>query len=478
MSPSPWQSVLDYVRAQCSDFGIVFLDSVNFEGMEGGIACLSVPDKFRATWLDSHFGAILRKAFANVMGSSFVDYRVRVCAVSPAVPEMKLAPAMPPVVQQAVKPKRAKKNRVLGSPLYARYTFESFVEGACNSIALRACLAVAANPGDKGMNPLLVYGASGLGKTHLLQAVAARLLAERPEMKIVYRQAYDFLRDSVSVVEAAKAKDWNRRDELLEKYRQLYTECDVLLVDDIQLLKNAVRSQEALAKLINTMRNEGKQVILSCDRHPASFKKLAVGETPSRDVNVQQLTGVLLNHLENCVAVGLDQPDLNTRMGVIRQKSENLPFASEDREEICRFLSIPPRANVRLIEGVLNWLDAMHSLNGVDLDLHCVKQLIVSPQNEGATLTLKSISETVAASFNVDMVVLSSKRQDQGASIPRKVAMFLCRELTAETEQAVGKIFNRDYSTVIAAIRSLAEMMERDAGLARRVQDLRYMLET
>lgn len=107
-----------------------------------------------------------------------------------------------------------------------------------------------------------------------------------------------------------------------------------------------------------------------------------------------------------------------------------------------------------------------------------MKQLLVSPQNDGATLTLKNISETVAATFNVDMVVLSSKRQDKGASIPRKVAMFLCRELTSETEIEVGKIFNRDYSTVIAAIKSLVSMMESDEALARRVQDIRYMLET
>jgi chromosomal replication initiator protein len=165
-------------------------------------------------------------------------------------------------------------------------------------------------------------------------------------------------------------------------------------------------------------------------------------------------------------------------MGVIRMKSERLPFANDDREEICRFLSIPPRANFRLIEGLLNWLDAMHCLNGVELNLRCIKQLLVSPQNDGATLTLKCISETVAASFNIDAVVLSSKRQDKGASIPRKIAMFLCRELTTETEQEVGKIFNRDYSTVIAAIRSLIAMMDKDAALARRVRDIRYMLET
>jgi len=469
-------------KGEFNAFGMQFFETIEFEGMNDGIAWLSVPDKFRETWLNSHYGELLREAFASVVGSSFVDYRVRLREMSAPVPEMKLSNSAPDVVKQAVRQaaqvKRTKKKAVLGSPVYAKYTFENFVQGSCNSLAYKACISVVEKPGDRAMNPLLVYGASGLGKTHLLHAVAAKLRSERPELRVVYRQAYDFVRDTMSIIEAGQAKQWDKQAQCKENFRQLYSECDVLLVDDIQLLKSTVYSQKILAKMINGLRNDGKQVILSCDRHPASFKKLAEGEKPSKDATIPQLTSVLLKYLEDCVAVGMEEPDLNTRMDVIRLKSERLPFASDDREEICRFLSIPPRANFRLIEGMLNWLDAMHSLNGVELNLYCIKQLLVSPQNEGATLTLKCISETVAASFNIDTVVLSSKRQDKGASIPRKIAMFLCRELTSETEQEVGKIFNRDYSTVIAAIRSLTDMMDKDEALARRVRDLRYMLET
>ena len=469
-------------KGEFNAFGMQFFETIEFEGMNDGIAWLSVPDKFRETWLNSHYGELLREAFASVVGSSFVDYRVRLREMSAPVPEMKLSNSAPDVVKQAVRQaaqvKRTKKKAVLGSPVYAKYTFENFVQGSCNSLAYKACISVVEKPGDRAMNPLLVYGASGLGKTHLLHAVAAKLRSERPELRVVYRQAYDFVRDTMSIIEAGQAKQWDKQAQCKENFRQLYSECDVLLVDDIQLLKSTVYSQKILAKMINGLRNDGKQVILSCDRHPASFKKLAEGEKPSKDATIPQLTSVLLKYLEDCVAVGMEEPDLNTRMDVIRLKSERLPFASDDREEICRFLSIPPRANFRLIEGMLNWLDAMHSLNGVELNLYCIKQLLVSPQNDGATLTLKCISETVAASFNIDTVVLSSKRQDKGASIPRKIAMFLCRELTSETEQEVGKIFNRDYSTVIAAIRSLTDMMDKDEALARRVRDLRYMLET
>ena len=473
---SPWQSVLECVRKECNDFGMAFFDAVGYEGFFDGYACLTVPDKFRETWLNSHYGDLLRRVFAQVLGSEFKDYRVRLQAPSESVPEMKLDSIPQRIPRRA--PVAVKKPARRKLSLYANYTFETFVEGECNSTALRACEAVVENPGDMGMNPLLIYGASGLGKTHLLQAIAAKLQATRPDFKIVCRAAYDFLRDSVSMAEASYSGKKDLYAELREKFKENYAECDVLLVDDIQLLERAAKSQERLAMLIKILRSQGKQVVLTCDRHPSAFRKLGMGETPSRGAKIPQLSANLLAHLENCVAVGLVEPDLNTRMGVIREKSKDLPFATDEREEICRFLSIPPRANVRLIEGMLNWLRAMHTLNGVELNLTCVKQLLVSPQNDGAKLSLKNISETVAASFRIDPVVLSSKRQDKGASLPRKIAMFLCRELTKESLQEIGKIFNRDYATVIAAIQSLANLMNKDEALERQVQDIRYMLET
>lgn len=472
---SPWQSVLKCARAECNDFGMAILDAVGYEGFFDGYAHLTVPDKFRETWLNSHYGDLLRKSFAKVLGSEFKDYRIRLLAPSEPVPEIKLSANVPPVsrpvkaVQKKVRPRLS---------LYSQYTFENFIEGDCNTTALRACMAVVENPGDMGMNPLLVYGDSGLGKTHLLQAIAAELYVSRPELKIEYRQAYDFLRDFTAIGDALQAGEKSRAEELKQQFVERYTECDVLLIDDIQLLKKGVKTQERLALLIKQLRSEGKQVVLSCDRHPSSFKPLPAGVRPAADSCIPQLSVNLLSHLENCVAVGLAEPDIETRMNLIREKSKDIPFVDRDREEICRFLAIQPKSNVRLIEGSLNWLRAMHCLNGVELDFGCVRQLLSSPkQEETATLSVKNISEAVAASFNTEALVLSSKRQDAKASLPRKVAMFLCRELTTESLQTIGKWFNRDYATVIAAIQSLINQMGKDESLARQVKDIRYMLE-
>ncbi|MBO7413738.1 MAG: ATP-binding protein [Fibrobacter sp.] len=470
LSSSPWLRVLEYVRSKCNEFGLAFLDAVGFEGIQDGYAQLTVPDTFRATWLESHYGDLFRKAFSAVLGSEFVDYTIRLLAPSAAVPEMKL-PA-PALTRPVVKPK-AKPAVVNDLRLYSRFTFENFVEGNCNSTALRACKTVSENPGDASLNPLFIYGASGLGKTHLLQSIAADLVAKRSEMRVTYCHAADFLRDYTAIY-----KNHADSRQLQEKFEQRYVRCDCLLIDDIQWIEQGEKTLEKLFSLVAYLRSHGKQVVISCDRHPSSF---CAGEasSPNRKSAIPHISRTFLSQLESCVAVGLDEPDMTTRLNLIEKKSVHVPFVDRDREEICRFLSVPPRSNVRDIEGLINWLYAMHTLNGVELDFACVKRLMGGNKNGGAAaaLTVRSIADTVAFQFNVDFLALASKRQDAAASVPRKVAMMLCREYTSESLVCIGETFNRDYATVIAALKSLKVQMEKDDSLRRRVEDIRYMLE-
>lgn len=476
---APWESVLEQVRSECNDyFGITIFDAVRFDGFNGGFVDLIVPDELRGNWISTHYGDILRKACASVYGSAFVDFRIRLAAPSASVPEMKLSTPKAPLipVQARVRPKPVKRPKLA---LYASYTFENFVEGDCNSTALRACKAVSENPGDPALNPLFVYGASGLGKTHLLQSIAASMQKTKPEANIVYCHAFDFLRDSTAVAKALKFKTGNVR-ELAAAFQEKYENCDILLLDDVQLLEKGLVSQERLAILIKHLRSVGKQVVLSCDRHPSEFT--GVESKTEIDANskagIPSISSKLLAPLDSCVAVGLEEPDLHTRMLLIQKKSKNIPFVQRDRDEICRFLSIPPRQNVRIIEGLLNLLGAMNQFCQENLDLDAVKRLVApNDSSNHAELTVKGIAETVAFEFGTDLISLMSHRQDAKVSLPRKVAMYLCRELTTESLQNVGAIFNRDYATVIAAIKSLNKQMDMDESLARRVQDIRYLLE-
>ena len=483
---SPWARALALVREECSEFGAAFFDAVGFEGFFEGCVCLTVPDSFRATWLNSHYGALLRKTFTAVYGSDFVDYKVRVLDEKAAQPALQKVSQVSKEVERRIlstiaqaSVAQADRNAEEKLNLYEKYTFDNFVEGECNFTALKACQTIVEHPGDSAMNLLLVYGAPGLGKTHLLQSIAASLQQSRPSLRIVYRQAYDFLRDFVAIGDAAKVKDWGKVNSLKQKFADCYEHCDVLLMDDIQLLKNGLKSQERLSMLIKYMCRMGRQVVLSCDCHPSKFKKLSQGERPEKNSLSHELTADLLNPLENCVAVGLAEPDFNTRMALIRKMSEGIPFVESDREEICRYLAIQPRANVRIIEGLMNWLRAMHVLNNVELNLANVKRMHASSKSGvSSILTVENVMDSVAAEFSIEPRVLCSKRQDAGVSVPRKVAMYLCRELTTESLKNIGEAFHRDYSTVISSINSLVEQISKDESLRRRVEDIRYMLES
>ena len=474
---SVWQQVQDRLREECNDyFGLTILDAVGYEGFFDGRVQLTVPDELRENWIQSHYGDILNKAFSDVLGSEYAGYSIRIAETEKPMLQQRVAPVAPAIPRVAqTRPKKAAPRKKLA--LYAGYTFENFIEGECNFTACEACKSVAENPGDPALNPLFVYGKSGLGKTHLLQAVAAQMQKAKASTRIVYCHAYDFLRDATAMSKALKYKIGNVR-ELAVAFQEKYENCDILLLDDVQLLERGVETQMRLAILIKHLRAAGKQVVLSCDRHPSQFNRLAEGEKPAGHSAIPSLSAKLLAPLESCVAVGIDEPDLSTRMKLIQKKSMNIPFVDKDREEICRFLSIPRRENVRVIEGMLNGLSAMNQFCQENLDLVAVKRLVAPPGSTGLQeLTPKGIAEVVALEFGTDMVALASRRQDAGVSLPRKVAMYLCRELTPESHEKIGKLFNRDYSSVIAAVLSLQKQMEKDESLARRVQDIRYLLE-
>ena len=446
---SVWQLVLDRAHIKCNDYlGLEILDMVGYEGFFDGYAQITVPDEFRRDWVNAHYADVLRTAFSEVLGESFVDFKISIAASEKNVQVMSTpaAPKLPPVRPALARVAAKKRAPRLKLSLYAGYTFENFIEGDCNFTACEACKSVAEKPGDPALNPLFVYGKSGLGKTHLLQSIAGQMLKSNSQIRVVYCHAYEFLRDATAMSKALDAKLGNVR-ELAYAFQEKYENCDVLLLDDVQLLEYGVSTQKRLAILIKHLRAQGKQVVLSCDRHPSQFKPLREGEArPKGHSDIPSISEKLLAPLESCVAVGLDVPDLTTRMKLIQKKSMSIPFVDKDREE--------------------------------NLDLGAVKRLVAAPGTSGVEeLSVKGISETVAMEFGSDLTALASKRQDAGVALPRKVAMCLCREMTNTSLVNIGEFFNRDYSSVIAAIRSLTKQMDKDEDLARKVKDIRYLLE-
>ena len=260
---SPWARAMALVREECSEFGAAFFDAVGFDGFCEGYVCLTVPDSFRETWLNSHYGALLRKTFAFVYGSDFVDYKVRVLNEAPAdaassatavqiskeVERRILASKARASAQQPAKKPKENLN------LYEKYTFDNFVEGECNFTALKACQTIVEHPGDAAMNLLLVYGAPGLGKTHLSTAVAKTVLDAGHD--VLYTTA-------VGMVSAFEAERFGNSMGMTEESNiNRYYEVDLLIIDDLGTEVTNQFTTSALYNVINTRLNLHRPTIIS-----------------------------------------------------------------------------------------------------------------------------------------------------------------------------------------------------------------------
>ena len=210
---SVWQLVLDRAHVECNDYlGLEILDMVGYQGLFDGYAHITVPDEFRRDWVNAHYAGVLRTAFSEVLGDSFVDFKISIAAAEKNAQAMTTPAAskIPPMrASRAAAPKKRPRNKLA---LYAGYTFENFIEGDCNSTACEACKSVAENPGDPALNPLFVYGKSGLGKTHLLQSIAAQIVKTKPDTRVIYCQAFDFVHDATAMYKALKLKTGNVRE--------------------------------------------------------------------------------------------------------------------------------------------------------------------------------------------------------------------------------------------------------------------------
>ena len=240
--------------------------------------------------------------------------------------------------------------------MYSGYTFENFIEGDCNSTACEACKSVAENPGDPALNPLFVYGKSGLGKTHLLQSIAAQIVKTKPDTRVIYCQAFDFVHDATAMYKALKLKTGNVR-ELATAFQDKYENCDVLILDDIQLLECKKFCQEKLAILIKHLRTLGKQVVLSCDRHPSNFNRLEEGEVPPERKlpnAIPSISAKLLAPLESCVAVGIDVPARNKATLVQKIASDGTHTDATDAEEVYLLCLAFHTQCLHLVQHTLN----------------------------------------------------------------------------------------------------------------------------
>ncbi len=327
-----------------------------------------------------------------------------------------------------------------GSPINPAQTFDAFIEGKSNQLARAASLHVAENPGNSGYNPLFLYGATGLGKTHLMLAIGNHIKQQNPDARVLYLSSERFVQDMVTAL----------RNNAMDAFKIHYRSADALLIDDIQFFAKKERSQEEFFYTFNSLLEDQKQIILTCDRFPKEVANL--------DDRLQSRLGWGLT-------VAVEPPELETRVAILIKKAQQQDCILPD--DVAFFIAKRIRSNVRELEGALQRVLAHHRFThqdfSIDMAQTALKDLIALHQK---LVTLESIQKTVAEYFKIRVSELLSKKRTRSIARPRQIAMALAKELTHHSLPEIGDAFGgRDHTTVLHACRKVAELKETDSRI-------------
>lgn len=336
----------------------------------------------------------------------------------------------------------------------ARYTFDTFIRGPSNELAASAALAVADDPGGR-FNPLFLYGGAGLGKTHLMHAVGHTLLARRPDLRIAYLSAEQFMNQYVAAV----------RTQQFDDFRARYREgCDCLLIDDIQFIAGRDRTMEEFFHVFNALYEKGKQIMVTADRMPGEM---------------QGMEERLTSRLNWGLVADIKAPDLETRLAILQAKAERERIQLDG--DVLLAIAEQIRSNVRELEGVLVRVHAHAELRGIVPTPSFVRDMlgIAAPVSSGpGGLHVDAVVKATAAHFGLKVGELKGNGKQRSVSHPRMVAMWLCRELTSASFPEIGaRLGGKDHSTVMHACKRVPELLRDDPNLAAQVAALRGSLQ-
>ncbi len=413
------------------------------QALEGaGALKLLAPNRFVVEWINERLlpriGELLRDKSTGDVPIVTVEVGSRPSAPDPLPPQA-------PVPEGPKRPRRGE-GLVIGARLNADFSFASFVEGKSNQLAKAASLQVAENPG-KAYNPLFLYGGVGLGKTHLMHAIAHHIREHNEEARIAYVHSERFVSDMV------RALQHNSMNEFKTAYRSL----DALLIDDIQFFAGKERSQEEFFHTFNALLEGQHQVILSCDRYPKE---------------VEGLEERLKSRFGWGLTVAVEPPELETSVAILISKSRQ--FGMPLPEEVAFFIAKRIRSNVRELEGALRRVIANARFTGHPITLEFTKEALKDLLSLQAKLvTIENIQKTVADYYKVRVAELLSKRRSRSVARPRQVAMALAKELTTHSLPEIGDAFGgRDHTTVLHACKRIKELRDIDIRMSEDYSNL------
>jgi chromosomal replication initiator protein len=431
---NPWQQVLVEVqkKVDANSFETWF-DPTSFIGQDGESLYVKVPNAYFKDWLSFHYSGLINEAGQAVLGKSIeVKYIFDDAAFS--------------FKRNSPDERRTKFGNLLNPNLNPNYSFDAFVVGNCNQFAHAAAVAVSKNPA-RSYNPLYIYGGSGLGKTHLMNAIGHASLQNDPRLKILYITTEKFMNDLVNHLQYGKILD----------FRQKYRSIDVLIMDDIHTLGGKDRTKEEFFHTFNHLYDSQKQIVISSDCPP---KEIAGLEERFR------------SRFEWGLIADLKPPDIETRIAIIKKKAEQENVVLP--ESVALFIADKVHSNIRELEGYLRRVVAYASLKGepieIDIARESLKDLLDSTSR---VVNVDKIQKLVCHTYKIKPAQLKSKNNSPKVSFPRQIAMYLTKELTDSSLPEIGKKFGgKHHTTVLHSIRKIEKMRQDNPEFDKEINSL------
>ncbi len=437
---------------------VTWIEPLKLAALQDGVARFEVPTLFFGDWVQRNFADhILSQFVRSGAGIERVEFSVRPAgtASSAVIAAPGAATSAPSRAARATKPRAAEED-LGGAPLDSRFTFDSFVVGKPNELAHAAARRVAEG-GPVSFNPLFLYGGVGLGKTHLMHAIAHELQLRRPDLRVLYLSAEQFMYRFVQAL----------RERQIMGFKELFRSVDVLMVDDVQFIAGKDSTQEEFFHTFNALVDQNKQIVISADRAPGEIK---------------DLEDRIRSRLQCGLVVDLHPTDYELRLGILQQKAEHYRQQYRGLQlapGVLEFLAHRITTNVRVLEGALTRLFAFASLVGreitLDLTQECLADILRASDRK---ITIEEIQRKVAEHYNVRLSDMIGPKRVRTIARPRQVAMYLSKRLTSRSLPEIGRRFGgRDHTTIMHGIRKVEELMATDSQLSDDLLMLRRLLQ-
>lgn len=420
-----------------------WFEPIKSVGINGEILTIEVPSQFYYEWIDNHYRKLILDNLKKITDRE-IQVRYSIVVGEQLTDKDKTNYSDNKFIEKTRYDRNSKLNK--------RYNFDNFVEGINNQFAKAAAMSVAESPGQTSFNPLVIYGGVGLGKTHLLQAIGNYVINKHKGKKANYTTSEKFTLDFIYAIQNNKTAEFS----------SMYRKTDVLLIDDIQFLQKKEQTQEQFFHTFNELYQQGKQIILTTDRHPSELSGLK---------------DRLISRFQSGLIVDIQPPNLETRIAILQKKAEEdgleIPY------EITEFIALNIHENIREMEGALIKILAHSSLSHKDIDIDLAKKALKETlgSSNSQNVTIDDIIKKVSTITNFPEAKLIGKGRKMEIALTRQIAMYLSREIVNTSLVNIGMHFGgRDHTTVIHACRTVKSKMKTDKAFSRKVDNIRNQI--